>query len=148
MLCTVCHIVRIRDPSLLVQKVQRSFVLSSYVWLSAGVRPDALSSVNQLRQVRHTWFRQVHIYIDRGHWVPRYIFCFRFLDFPSVRSELCRSTSVTSSLVPIYCQISVRKYFTAVDTSVHCGYFSLDSGTMCRVASARYQVKCTVPHAK
>ncbi len=26
--------------------------------------PNALSSVNRLRQVRHTWFSQVHIYVD------------------------------------------------------------------------------------
>ncbi len=93
--------------------------------------PNAISLVNRLRQVRYTWFRQVHIYVDQGYWGPRYMLWFRFPDFPSVwsvTSELRLSTSVTGSLVPIYCQISVRQYSTAVDTSVRCGYVSLDSG--------------------
>ncbi len=129
MLCTVCHvvllhIVRIWDPSFMVHKVQSLTVPSSYVWLSTGVPSQALSSVNRLHQVHHIRLRQARIHIGQGHWVLRYMLWFHFPNFSSVRSELHRSTSVTSSLVPIYCQISVPKYSTAV----RCGYVSLDFG--------------------
>ncbi len=76
---------------------------------------------------------------------------FPFSWFSTIRSELHWSTSVTGSLVPIYCRISVHRYSTAVDTSVRCGYVSLDSrynalGCICKVPGEVHGAACRIVH--